>query len=597
MDAMEKDGAVFPDGAEGDRIRRVVDIIDGPISDALRSDSATEGLEIWQIHSEHISKVSSDGKRKRGCQKYHPMLMNWAMAFLSRTSRRTYNEVAKIMMLPCIGTVYRKTAEIISTKNDKAYCLHMNTIRSISDRADREGWTCHQRIGVIAQDSANINAGIEHDYVTNTLKGGDESHSVATLSRMFQSLAQRVKAAQCNENVIDTEIGQQNSILDNLPLAEEHLIFKFSSIDPRVKCSDIVASVNVTKVTSGVITSVMIALRDLLPMFGLEVGMATSDAAGCNWVSYRDTLSTHTYRDALPHEILDMYPTVDFDVQCLMADPATKQWIIFLPDMPHLTKNIVTALELSSSKNSKQNLKYGVVPVNMQMIEEVWLKCDGASGQLQSTKLTHRHFDKNAYSRMNVKLATQLLSKSTVDMIRNAIADDSIVLSLNTKGMYNHVADLCEHWNSVVDICNGRDGPHSPVNAQERQSTLLKTLACFSRWKQLHDERVAKKQSLEYIFFADETWFCIKSLLLAHVLVIHIYCITKGESVNPRTMNTDTVEWFFGDARQIVGGSTNKLTAAGFERASKKASTFNAAQFSLVGNNATGANMFGRNKF
>ena len=191
MDAMEKDGAVFPDGAEGDRIRKVVNIINGPISDALCLNSATEGLEIWQIHSEHISKVSSDGKRKRGRQKHHPMLMNWAMAFLSRTLRRTYNEVAKIMMLPCIGTVYRKTAEIISTKNDKAYCLHMNTIRSISDRADREGWTCHQRIGVIAQDSANINAGIEHDYVTNTLKGGDKSHSVAALSRMFQSLAQR----------------------------------------------------------------------------------------------------------------------------------------------------------------------------------------------------------------------------------------------------------------------------------------------------------------------------------------------------------------------------------------------------------------------
>ncbi len=51
-------------------------------------------------------------------------------------------------------------------------------------------------------------------------------------------------------------------------------------------------------------------------------------------------------------------------------------------------------------------------------------------------------------------------------------------------------------------------------------------------------------------------------------------------------MNTDTVEWFFGDARQMVGGSTNKLTVAGFERASKKASTFNAAKFSLVGNNA-----------
>jgi hypothetical protein len=58
----------------------------------------------------------------------------------------------------------------------------------------------------------------------------------------------------------------------------------------------------------------------------------------------------------------------------------------------------------------------------------------------------------------------------------------------------------------------------------------------------------------------------------------------------------DTVECFFGDARQMVGGSTNKLTAAGFNRANKKASTFNAAKFSLVGNNSTGANMFGRNK-
>jgi hypothetical protein len=51
-----------------------------------------------------------------------------------------------------------------------------------------------------------------------------------------------------------------------------------------------------------------------------------------------------------------------------------------------------------------------------------------------------------------------------------------------------------------------------------------------------------------------------------------------------------------GDARQMVGGSTNKLTAAGYDQANKKASTFNATKFYLVGNNSTGANMFGRNK-
>jgi hypothetical protein len=176
------------------------------------------------------------------------------------------------MMLPNISTVYRKTAELITTKNDKAYCMHMNTICSISDRACRENWTSHQRIGAIAQDSTNINSGIEHNYVTNTLKGGNKSHSVTTLSRMFQALAQKVKDAECNEN----KAVQQNSILNSLPLAQEHI----SSIDPQINCSEIVASRNMTKVTPEVITSMIIALRDLLPMVGLQVGMATSDAAG-----------------------------------------------------------------------------------------------------------------------------------------------------------------------------------------------------------------------------------------------------------------------------------------------------------------------------
>jgi hypothetical protein len=78
-------------------------------------------------------------------------------------------------------------------------------------------------------------------------------------------------------------------------------------------------------------------------------------------------------------------------------------------------KNIFTSLELSFSKNSKLNLMRSKVPINMQLVHEIWLKCDGVSGQLQSTKLTSRHFVKNAYSCMNVRLATQLLSQSTVE--------------------------------------------------------------------------------------------------------------------------------------------------------------------------------------
>jgi hypothetical protein len=118
-------------------------------------------------------------------------------------------------------------------------------------------------------------------------------------------------------------------------------------------------------------------------------------------------------------------------------------------------------------------------------------------------------------------------------MIRDAIADDDIVLSLQKKGMYNHVADLCEHWNGVVDISNVRDRPHMSGNAAQQQTVLLETLAWFSRWKDLHDKRVEEKHATAHNLFANETWFCIKSLLLGHVTVIQLYCVMKGESISP----------------------------------------------------------------
>jgi hypothetical protein len=72
----------------------------------------------------------------------------------------------------------------------------MNTIHGIGDQACQEDWTSDQQIGVIAQDSANINAGIEHDYVTNTLKGGNEFHSIPTFLQMFHVLAQKLMDGQ-----------------------------------------------------------------------------------------------------------------------------------------------------------------------------------------------------------------------------------------------------------------------------------------------------------------------------------------------------------------------------------------------------------------
>ena len=368
-------------------------------------------------------------------------------------------------------------------------------------------------------------------------------------------------------------------------------MFKWSSLDPAVKCSEVVAAINIEKVTPQIIVSITELLTTAMSIHGLECCAETSDAAGCNWVAAKDIMSTNTIEDVLPQALMDKYPDIDFKIMIVSFDEVTGQWFFFIPDMPHLTKNIVTTIEKSSTKSSKRNIKYGKCFINLQLIELVWLATGGATGQFHETKLSVYHFDKNAHSRMNVSLAVQILSQSVAKMIRDAIDDEEVVVgSIRNKGILNHTADLCEKWNLVVDICNGRAqggklSPHTPANANERITTLLDVLKWFSKWKKLHDTRVQSGEATAYNFFADETWFCIRALILANVGMIHTYCVVMKVELNPRSLTTDPVEHFFGDARQMIGGSTSALTARQMNQAGFKANAFNAFSAKLVGNN------------
>jgi hypothetical protein len=101
-DELAKHGTNLPDGATGDQIRSAIRLMDNPITEALEKGSAREVLEFWHLHREHISQVHANGGKGRGWKRVacHPLLMNWAIAFLACTSSRVYGEVAEIMMLP-----------------------------------------------------------------------------------------------------------------------------------------------------------------------------------------------------------------------------------------------------------------------------------------------------------------------------------------------------------------------------------------------------------------------------------------------------------------------------------------------------------------
>ncbi len=145
------------------------------------------------------------------------------MTFLVRTSSSTYNDVANNHVSAACQYCLQEDGQTDYFKKqyNKAYCLHMSTIQPISDRACWEMWPSHQQVGAIAQDMANINSGI-HYHITNMLKGGNKSHSVALL-QIFQAFAQKVNdvaAAEINENKKDNVFAgsksNQHLNLDNL---------------------------------------------------------------------------------------------------------------------------------------------------------------------------------------------------------------------------------------------------------------------------------------------------------------------------------------------------------------------------------------------
>ena len=170
-------------------------------------------------------------------------------------------------------------------------------------------------------------------------------------------------------------------------------------------------------------------------------------------------------------------------------------------------------------------------------------------------------------------------------MIRRAISATNAVLPSQNKGVYNLLAYLCEYMNSLLDICNERHGAHTPDNVSEHQHRLLQIIEWFSQLKKLHGKGVTIGETTKYNFFTHKTWRCIQSLIVAYVAIIQLYYVEKSESINLQVINTDIVEWFFGDTRNMVCGATNKLQVKTVNTTNRKAGAFNRGRHEVVGNN------------
>ena len=87
----------------------MVNIADKDITKALEEGGAKEELKVRHMHKEHLDDYCENGPKGKGkIGAIHPVLLNWAIAFLARPSVGTYNEVAKVMKLPHISYFIRR---------------------------------------------------------------------------------------------------------------------------------------------------------------------------------------------------------------------------------------------------------------------------------------------------------------------------------------------------------------------------------------------------------------------------------------------------------------------------------------------------------
>jgi hypothetical protein len=282
-------------------------------------------------------------------------------------------------------------------------------------------------------------------------------------------------------------------------------------------------------------------------------------------------------------------------------NPITDEPIFFIADMPHLVKKLANALEFSSLKKSKQNMVFSGCPLNSKMIQDIWrLTRKKSPHRLMDTMLTEKHFNKNAFLRMVVMYAVQLMSSRVVMMIKKSLLDPSIVSDLRLcPDKYRKIIEMAENVDRLVDICNGRSKEqgkyfsyYTPESGEKIQRELLSILDWFTKWR----ESVRQNGDNKYDFIPSQSWKSVQSLILGTVGLIGFYVIRQKTTIVPKVINTDCVEIHFCNSLQSVGGG-NVPTAQMQRVNDARATVYTVCKCPSKGKNASAPIFEDRKKF
>ena len=243
-------------------------------------------------------------------------------------------------------------------------------------------------------DDMYIKQGINWDLNQTKIVGVDPQLSYDVISNEFKKASSDIHESNTES---DDETTEDNSaILDKLTLAKHHIVMKFTPFDNELKKSSfIVSSESVSKVTPGKLANMALASIKTLGFYGFQVCVVVADGATEN-NSFFEGVATQSIESHIPIDLKNKFPSIKYDFKNVMLHPITDEPIFFIADMPHLIKKIVNALEMSSLKKSKRNMKYSGCPLNSKMIQDVW--------RLTRKKSKHRLMEQNYQKNILIKM-------------------------------------------------------------------------------------------------------------------------------------------------------------------------------------------------
>jgi len=531
---------------------------------------------MWEDQIKHI-KDAETGKRPR--VKYNPLTMQMAIRFLSKMGTQQYEEFRKYFNFPTARAVRNHTRTDSSHESGIMHHVLDGLVSQAKERGMRTMW---QRCGLISFDAMSIRGGVYFNKQSGRIVGFAATNT-------SEDAVKSALEAQLSSSLEDTA-GEQTTASNKQPeVASHYLVFYYTSLG----ASDFsfpVARYALKSINHNSLSDYFNDVVLALEARNFHVVAAVFDGASENR-TFMQKLATMPVSDFIPKNSTRF--KFDKSMKIAMLHPVWgKALPIFLiSDPPHCWKKICNALEYSANPQHARDLQMAdaeaiLRPLNLGMIQSAAVRHTGPSttSAVQSEfaltrgKLTNAHFKKDAFTRMRVSLAVQVMSNSVVNMLKKYSADR------NEAHIFQPLIEFCFQMNRFVDICNGRpagdrlspDDAYGNIHSTEDKALdhLGEVMQFFENWhSSLEKNSHLKENQKKNYFLPEQCYYDLQSICKGLICMSLFYLDKFGSNIEivQRRLMQDRVENHFSNVRQFAGGGTRQPRQEAVFRATDRA--------------------------